>query len=310
MSGEEPSKGNLYNQNFRNRFCGCGELYDAHQQKGTMFQCIGLATEEQGGCGEDWWHPECLMGLPRDWHIKDEAKEKGAGAQQDLTHIGEKDETQNAEAGPPVEKQDVEEEEHPVPPGFPDEEDFDTLICYKCVAANPWIKKYAQSEGFRTLAYHAEEKPSEVIKTTVKANDSTTEATPETLQNGNSKKRKAEDDDTGVVSVDTKKAKVEDEAGAGSEAMPLHTKLFTAPEGRYSIMAINDDFRSKFCRCAECYPNLSKHPQLLEEEDTYEPPLSDNGKADGSVGTGSLLERGEAALSNVDRVRAIGKLAC
>ena len=49
-------------------------------------------------------------------------------------------------------------------------------------------------------------------------------------------------------------------------------------------------------------------PQLLEEEESYEPPVSESGEEGGqSAGTGSLLDRGEAALSNVDRVRAIGK---
>jgi E3 ubiquitin-protein ligase UBR7 len=52
---------------------------------------------------------------------------------------------------------------------------------------------------------------------------------------------------------------------------------------------------------------LAKHPQLLEEEEAYEPPVSEDGEnADGStVGSGSLLDRGERALTNMDRVRAI-----
>lgn len=45
---EEAVKSNRYNQNFRNRFCGCAQLYDATLEKGTMFQCLGLATEEEG----------------------------------------------------------------------------------------------------------------------------------------------------------------------------------------------------------------------------------------------------------------------
>ncbi len=47
----------------------------------------------------------------------------------------------------------------------------------------------------------------------------------------------------------------------------------------------------------------------MEEEESYEPPISESGDEAGgqSVGTGSLLDRGEAALSNVDRVRAIGE---
>ncbi|RQM07378.1 hypothetical protein DH86_00003127, partial [Scytalidium sp. 3C] len=59
VHSETPHPGNKYNQNFRNRFCGCEENYDPYQQKGTMFQCLGLGTIENGGCGEDWWHPGC-----------------------------------------------------------------------------------------------------------------------------------------------------------------------------------------------------------------------------------------------------------
>ena len=54
-----------------------------------MFQCLGLGTVEEGGCGEDWWHPECLLGLPRMKHEErpkvetnsglDTVKERGRG---------------------------------------------------------------------------------------------------------------------------------------------------------------------------------------------------------------------------------------
>lgn len=53
----------------------------------------------------------------------------------------------------------------------------------------------------------------------------------------------------------------------------------------------------------------------MEEEETYEPPVSEDGSqggndsrsvhGGGSTGSGSLLERGESALRNIDRVRAI-----
>ncbi len=35
-----------------------------------MFQCLGLGTCEDGGCGEDWWHPECLVGFTREEYSK------------------------------------------------------------------------------------------------------------------------------------------------------------------------------------------------------------------------------------------------
>lgn len=133
-----PAEGNTYNQNCRNRFCGCGEVYNDEEEKGIMFQCLGLASEVDGGCGEDWWHPECVVGLGRGWaseraQAKKETKREGGGTDED------------ADAG----TEDV------LPPGFPREDEFDTFICYKCVNANPWIKRYAGTTGFLPPVYQS-----------------------------------------------------------------------------------------------------------------------------------------------------------
>ena len=133
VHSQAPAEENTYNQNSQNRFCGCSELYNAQEEKGTMFQCLGLTSEEEGGCGEDWWHPECVVGLGRDW-ARDQAPIKS----------GRNPETDGA---------DDTEVEHPLPPGFPDEDSFDTFVCYKCVDANPWIKQYAGTAGFLPPIY-------------------------------------------------------------------------------------------------------------------------------------------------------------
>lgn len=129
---------NTYNKNFQNRFCGCGELHNPHEEKGTMFQCLGLSNEEDGGCGEDWWHPECVLGMGRDWlqETKPEIKHT------DPLHEENDEET--------------EESGYPLPPGFPQENDFEGFICYKCVDANPWIKSYAGSPGFLMPVFRKE----------------------------------------------------------------------------------------------------------------------------------------------------------
>ena len=298
MRSEEPAKDNTYNQNFRNRFCGCGEWYDAHQQKGTMYQCLGLATEKDSGCGEDWWHPECLLGLPRDWYLKEGRTAPMKEADNEIQVSG----TESGEGG---------DKEHPVPPGFPDEDGFDTLICYKCVNANPWIKKYAASTGFSMKEFQqtSSKQVGEFNGEELKALEPViAEPLPETQDTPEqpSKKRKADADDVSENgSMASKKAKIEDEADL--LPTPVHASLPSPPSGIYSILTLDEDFRSRFCRCAQCYPDLAKHPQLLEEEETYEPPVSEDGEGqgNGSVGTGSLLDRGEAALSNVDRVKAI-----
>lgn len=138
VHSQPAATGNTYNKNFQNRFCGCGELHNPHEEKGTMFQCLGLSSEEDGGCGEDWWHPECVLGLGRD-SLKETRSE-------------------NKYTGSPPEEDDEDTEElgDSLPLGFPQEEEFEGFICYKCVNANPWIKSYAGSPGFLEPVFRKE----------------------------------------------------------------------------------------------------------------------------------------------------------
>ncbi|MCJ1254635.1 hypothetical protein MMC24_002450 [Lignoscripta atroalba] len=247
-----------------------------------MFQCVGLATEQEGGCGEDWWHPECLLGLSRDWYKSSKGMQTEHSSNNSPDHHAELSS----------------EEDHPSPPGFPHEDEFEALICYKCTEANPWIKRYAGSEGFLSPLYHkpgvhganeatTKEKLTQVELSIVPAGTYTSNQDTVPV----SKKRKAEEDEAKAGSDSPKKPKVESDDRNSPNGMPSiirdHDCLPPPPHGLISLL---------------------KHPQLLEEEETYEPPLSDDGdnpEAPASVGTGSLLDRGEAALSNVDRVRAI-----
>ncbi|KAF2835583.1 hypothetical protein M501DRAFT_961591 [Patellaria atrata CBS 101060] len=339
-----PHSGNTYNQNFRNRFCGCEEEYDAHKERGTMFQCIGLGTVEDGGCGEDWWHPECVVGLERSWHEKNsEEKAKGPKVEEKkeqkpaLIPSGEAqtadsekytteavDTTVSADGAGPANGDiatdnqpeggivEVEQDDDPpLPPGFPNEDNFEHFVCYKCVAAFPWIKRYAGSKSFLPPVFRRSNAPSPDASNPIAANPAPTPAptsAPITLTDGLSKKRKALDDiqEEPSSTPDLKRQKSSDEATPNAENFPT-CRLPTpppTPDGLFSLF-LKEDFRSTLCRCADCYPLLKPHPALLDEEDTYEPPMSVTDPGDGSVGTGSLLDRGEAALSNVDRVRAI-----
>lgn len=287
-----------------------------------MFQCLGLGTVETGGCGEDWWHPECLIGLPRDWY-----KTNGVAKKTDT--IGGGDAAN--------EKREEEDDETPLPPGFPSEDDFWHLICFKCVDSNPWLKRYAGTPGFLPPVYQdgGLKNHSVVVDEAPEEPEAHKEPEAQNEQKEQieiSKKRKAEDDEPSQEEPTAKRAKeeapaqdskpselvtIEEESSTkpnqDTESLPAeapkpkHTSLPpSAPIETFSIF-LQEDFSNHLCRCAECFPKLAPFPQLREEEDTYEPPLSDDGEGNGaaSTGTGSLLERGEAALSNVDRVRAI-----
>ncbi|KAF9634558.1 Zinc finger N-recognin protein [Lasiodiplodia theobromae] len=337
VRAESPAPSNHYDHNYRNLFCGCGQEYDAHQEKGTMYQCLGLGTVEDGGCGEDWWHPECLIGLPRDWYKKESGK--GAEARTDQDGSRSKDagradsetvaangtaiETTNgntdARDGVPIEEEAA-EDDPPLPPGFPDEDAFEHLICYKCVEAFPWIKRYADAPGFFPPVYHVESGDA-----TCGAQDVKTEAEPASSPNAlpaeSSRKRKAiegKDGDAAWSHEDVKRQRNSQEPPSATTDTPdnprstkaicHYSNLPPAPTGRFTLF-LKEDFRDQICRCPSCFPLLTQHPYLLEEEDMYEPPVSESDAADapatGSAGSRSLLDRGEAALSNMDRVRAI-----
>lgn len=287
-----------------------------------MFQCLGL----EGGCGEDWWHPECIMGLPRDWNkdVKPEKKE-------------------NTEGG-----DDAEEQEAPVPPGFPEEDDFESFICYKCIEANPWLKQYAGTEGFLPAVFKRqpgdEDIPTKTAELVPKSEESvSTESAPKLDEPAVSeapsspKKRKADDledaeDSTSKRTKDeSTKLSTEPQISAStvtptalvttetatttttSPPPPKHTTLPPLSQKAISTplsLFLTSTFRDSLCHCPTCFPNLKSSPVLLDAEETYEPPLSapsspTAGDAAGSHHSGSLYDRGEAALNNIDRVRAI-----
>ncbi|KAH8177819.1 putative zinc finger in n-recognin (UBR box) domain-containing protein [Sarocladium implicatum] len=338
VHSEEPDANNKYNHNFKNRFCGCECDYDPFQQKGTMFQCLGLGTAETGGCGEDWYHPGCLVGMGPQWFEKMEKPKKSASPSAPTNGDGalatiSEDAEGTAETKPETKgtKDDMfdeeEEDEPPLPPGFPDEESFESFICYKCVESNPWIKHYAGTAGFLTPVFL-----DGGMKDAASATAINGEATTGEAADGAQKKRKAEDD--GHDQSEAKRIKNETDVTTNGNAELGETPAASTetatpttylpdcklpnlntppPSSRFSLF-FKEDFREHFCHCKDCYLHLNAHPQLLEEEEVYEPPMSDgdgsnagDGRNGGGSthGSGSLLERGESALRNVDRVRAI-----
>ncbi len=278
-----------------------------------MYQCLGLDTAEDGGCGEDWWHPSCIVGLGSDWDNQGIKTHEKASESTEVATTGVATVAEN-----PNTTEDADDDDPPPPPGFPHEDDFDQFICWKCVDANSWIKRYAGTPGFLPPVFklnaeaHAQY-PNAFRQSESAVNVKTTQPPDDSLLREKSltAKRKAcdDDDDDNHSLRSPKRARSSTTPPAkNSNDHSVHESLPPAPTETMSLF-LKDDFRQNFCRCPECFPNLALRPQLLEEEESYEPPISESGEDAGtrSAGTGSLLERGEAALSNVDRVRAIGR---
>lgn len=309
---EEPRKENAYNHNFAGRFCCCNETYDAETEKGTMFQCLGLGTIAEGGCGEDWYHPECLMGLSRSAPKKTVAASERTTKSQTATDLPtvaeESEQIGSINTADMIQDQDI---DVALPPGFPAEDSFENLLCFKCVDANPWLKSYARQDSFIAVS----KSPLEDAASTLPAIPGTkrkAEDSPEDTD-GAIKRSRIEPGSGTVAAIASDVPAVASASASQTDASEgvkqIHHSLQPAQAGSINLF-LKEDFRDKFCKCTECFPNLSRHPQLLEEEDSYEPPLTESDDAEanggGSVSAGSLLERGEAALSTMDRMRAIG----
>lgn len=297
-----------------------------------MFQCLGLGTHDTGGCGEDWYHPGCVVGLGPNWFEKTEGKnaQKPVSAESGvLPSISEDAETSaNGDVVPTTADGDAGEDDDdlPNPPGFPKEDEFDAFICFKCVEAHPWIKRYAGTPGFLLPVYRKAEGSAEQQSlpdnTVLDSHSKKRKAGDEQLEDSQESKRLKNQFETAEDVVAEAPVEVQPEI-QGEDACPvmkeeaaseeakaddvcIYDSLPVAPEKAFSLFC-NESFRDRFCRCAKCFPNLAAHAQLLEEEEIYEPPISEEGSENGGSthGSGSLYERGESALRNVDRVRAI-----
>lgn len=291
-----------------------------------MYQCLGLGAAKDGGCGEDWYHTTCVVGLDPSWH--DEAMKKKAALAESTAGNGQEPPTAPSEDnGDAIDLDDG----MPNPPGFPHADDFAGFICYKCVEANPWIKAYAGTDGFLPPVFKRSGAPSPQAKSEEK--DDQKEAVKTTIASvGSSQKRKAEDDGTDG-DVEAKRARGDTDTESkptptttteptsnGDGATNSSTKdespsckvnhLPSPPTEPFSLF-FKDDFRASFCRCPACFPHLAIHPQLLEEEESYEQSLSHSSAGSDGAGStlgsraGSLLDRGERALNTMDRVKAI-----
>lgn len=299
-----------------------------------MFQCLGLGSIEDGGCGEDWWHPACIMGVEEDnTNLKTEQESKSflsSVAEVAPAVIDEKEENSDKPEGglldtlqsvasavvsnkaendnsidafqqnpsdeaPPSPDDD---NDPPLPPGFPSEDSFDSFICYKCVSANPWIKRYAGTPGFLPAVFHRSAAPS-----------------PET--NSRSTPPLSEQPLSSIVASHPAPTKRKASSSPARETTPPPTKRVKnspspTPECKYTSLPspptsplslfLTTSFRSSLCHCPTHFPLLTPHPALLDTEETYEPPLSEP-SSPGS--TSSLYDRGASALNNVDRVKAI-----
>ncbi|TGZ83747.1 hypothetical protein EX30DRAFT_357535 [Ascodesmis nigricans] len=327
-----------FGQNYWGRFCECEVEYKPEMEEGTMYQCL-LGDV----CSEDWFHDVCIAKRAKE-ETTTESKERKLsevpteiateknpeqikGAISDNKNESETTTHSNPTEPHPTENMDIDEnEEDDTPPGFPSGDDFDLFICWKCVDANPWLRHYAGTPGLlpavprlsppEVVSGNSASEPSDPTSTTdrppmLKRKSSLSPPSP-----GPPSKRAKTPDHTATLSNFTSNASAISTAFTTTTSITSvdnsENKPCTLPPMPSSPSAsvpvslfLKDDFRKHLCHCNACFPKLSRHSCLLEEEETYSPPKDEEATSD----AGSLYDEGEKALRGVDRVKAIEGLA-
>lgn len=187
---------------------------------------------------------------------------------------------------------DDEGDEHIPPPGFPDDNDFEAFICWKCVSKHrAFLGKWAGMKGVAldAVVRKQPEDQGAVIHTKdgVRSAADLKRHLEDSEAIASSPKRRAstEKDDlansslvsstSSTISTITKSSaslsSIDENYEAGACKMP---KII--PEDKEFSLFLCNDWREKICRCEECLKFLDRFPMLKDEEATYEPPQDED----------------------------------
>ncbi|KIK67421.1 hypothetical protein GYMLUDRAFT_37543 [Collybiopsis luxurians FD-317 M1] len=275
-TSEPVNESNLYGQNFEALFCRCKRTYDA-TEKETMIQCLAC---------EDWFHESCcnLRERPPD-------SEENSSPQGDLNNSPDGDATSEAS--------------YDLPPALIGPDDYDALVCSGCVSKIPILQKYAGTAGCLMVVRDEPDLPWKVLQGTTATSDNVlvdVEAESDTTSSGT----KRPSSPTTVNDHTAKKPRLTDSPcilpAPNATAQKVIVELMSSTNSSLSLglsdLFLTEGFRERWCRCSSCLLELEKHPFLLAEEETYEPPEDpDSGL--------SLEELGMRALQRLPRERAI-----
>lgn len=291
-----------YNHNFEGRFCACDVPYNVEDEKGTMIQCL-LGDV----CGEDWFHEECILGLelgsvyktqPLPSTEKEElpiAKVYPEGVnmfdQLDsavLEHVKAPTETSN-------EDDSDDDDEDETLEGLPNVDQFDSFICWKCVAKHkPAMLNILATPGVALDPVLRPVAGTPLFKSLQDRTDFLSAA---------ARKRKSDQD----PSLPEKRVKLKSEASSSTSTEKGDSAENTSATANnltdtqdFSVFLL-PEFRSHILKSAD--PLITKlsasFPFLAQPEPSYDPPADDDANS-------SLLDAGAQALNTlVPRQRAL-----
>ncbi|CAE6421522.1 unnamed protein product [Rhizoctonia solani] len=280
---------NTYSQNYfrGGRFCRCSQTYDAKRERETMVQCLAC---------EDWFHESCL-------NLRDRVapRELDDDAQPPPAQNEDEDDASSACSSASL------------PPALLPGDTYETLICGSCVRENPTLKRYAgtkgfrmvvpSEEGFKILGEEWEEQEQEEVDVVGQEEEPKATGTKRRASGADEQaqapKRARANSPNPSESTPSEPATSRHRCTA-PPINPLAQTTLADPVACGDVF-LSAGWRERWCRCETCYPSILKHPFLLEEEETYEPPR------DPDAGL-SLEELGMRALATLPHERALDSI--
>ncbi|KAI0300520.1 hypothetical protein B0F90DRAFT_1629706 [Multifurca ochricompacta] len=309
---EIPNEENEYGQNFDSKFCRCGRPYNAKSERETMIQCLAC---------EDWFHESCL-----NLRTRPSSRFPSPASFTEENSIAEVDQYDGSRS---------EVSSSGLPPPLITAEDYDALVCRSCVSQIPILQAWSGTPGVAMIVRESPDSSWKIIGALQEdehAVEDSPEATPARVEASNSEQTRLP---TQSLSGDAPVSPSNTDAFQGQKRnlltsfadgpsakrsrmsetpLHLHEMVCLAPAARPSVQAIfaqrgarvlgegdvflSGDWRKRWCLCDLCLPELRKHPYLLKEEETYEPPEDPDSKL-------SLEELGLRALERIPRDRAL-----
>lgn len=130
LPAEDIPSSNSYNQNYKGLFCSCEKPYNPLEETGNMLQCY-FGFE----CGEDWYHESCILGYQQN-SIEKPVKDEGENVLDKLSEPGVE---ASADDSILSNNDSDNPDEAKSPDYFPNLDDFDVFICWKCVSKFPKV---------------------------------------------------------------------------------------------------------------------------------------------------------------------------
>jgi E3 ubiquitin-protein ligase UBR7 len=275
---------NTYNHNYAGRFCICDSEYHVESEQGVMFQCLlGDA------CGEDWFHEECILGIPR---RKVEKKKSPLTGQSYAPGVNVYDSLEPAESSTvmaPEEQDgrdvhadddDDHQDDDETLEGLPNQNEFVGFICWQCVEKNrsaldrwsEWAE--VAHPGVIRGSFDSLEHRNKVL--------------------GIGRKR----DMSEKTESHIKKIKVIDENHESKALSATTSDTNNRPVPLSLFLKVGYEDVLKKCKDLEVISLIERFPFLVEDEDVYQPPEDDDAAS-------SLLDAGTRALNSLPRNQAL-----